>query len=51
MSDKKKQKKGGLGKKILGLVVVLGIGVAAAFYFAPDTMQAQLASLRSMLGV
>lgn len=51
MGDKKKQKKGGLGTKLLAVLVLAGVGVGAAFWFAPDTMQAQIQALRSMLGV
>ena len=52
MSDKKGRKqKGGLGKKLAAVVVLAGVGLGAAFWFAPETMQAQLQALREMLGV
>lgn len=49
MGDKKKkqQQKGGLGTKLVAITVLVGVAIGAAFWFAPETMQA----LRDMLGV
>ncbi len=56
MSKKKDNKKGnkgkgGFGKFLVVAVVVIVGGGAAAWFLAPDQVQAQLDSLKSMLGM
>jgi hypothetical protein len=51
MGDKKHKEQGSsLGRKLVLAVVLLGGGLGAAFYLAPDTVQAQLESLRGLFG-
>lgn len=51
-SDKKKKQesKGGLGKLVLGLVVLAAIAGGVAWFLAPETVQAQLDKLTGMFG-
>lgn len=58
MSKNKGKKKGkdggksrGIGKVLLMMTLVLGVGGAALWFFAPEQVEAQMDGLKNLLGL
>lgn len=47
----KKGGKGGFGKVVVVMTLLLGLGGAAVWFLAPEQAQAQLNSLKDLLGL
>ena len=45
------KKKGGFGRILAIAAVVVGLGIGAVAYMAPDQVSAQIDALRGMLGL
>lgn len=48
---KKGKKKGGAGKAVFAVLVLLGCAGAGFWYLAPDAFQAQVDNLKGLLGL
>ncbi|HLU39487.1 MAG TPA: hypothetical protein VK081_08885 [Planctomycetota bacterium] len=48
--DRKDKKKGGLGRKVMMLLVLCAAAVGVAWYFDPEMVRSKVALLTGMLG-